>query len=286
MTDARYEAQRLIVHLAGQVLVLLGGARTELMEILGLLLIKDLQVIVKLVVVSLGNEAELLGDRAATKYKAVVFLELLDLANDGEHDELVEALQERRAQMLMQDMDVAQAEDLRALGIVPARNAIQVHALADAIGNVAQQSTEECEVVRVHGNERRHVILILSVEVDVVLARHQGSRLLVDREVDNTLQFILPNLLALYVQEVLDVLDGALEACELLAKHLEFGLERLLALGEDEALMQELRQCPTKLLADAVDENLFGVNLDDTHERLVKHEHAFSEHRDLMRSLR
>lgn len=44
--------------------------------------------------------------------KAVIFLELLGLTDEVEHDQLVETLQEGRAQVLMQDVNVAQTKEL------------------------------------------------------------------------------------------------------------------------------------------------------------------------------
>jgi hypothetical protein len=41
--------------------------------------------------------------------------------------------------------------------------------------------------------------------------------------------------------------------------------------------MQHLCQCSSQLLPYTVNEYLLGVNLDDTHENLVEHQHTLSE---------
>lgn len=65
------------------------------------------------------------------------------------------------------------------------------------------------------------MVLVLSIQVHVVLARDERRRFLFNSIVDDARQLFSPDLFALDVEEVLDVLDGALEASELLTKHLE-----------------------------------------------------------------
>mmetsp|Transcript_7972 Transcript_7972/g.13375 ORF Transcript_7972/g.13375 Transcript_7972/m.13375 type:complete len:319 (-) Transcript_7972:113-1069(-) len=174
--------------------------------------------------------------------------------------------------------------------VVPAAEAVEVEALAQAVVDVAEEAAHEGEVVGVDGNEGGDVELVLVVEVGLVLLVDQVDGLLLDGEVDDASELLAPDLLPLDVEEVLDVLERAFEPRELVLEHLELGLEGLHVAHhrlprEDEALVQHFGERLAQLLAQPVDQDLLGVDLDDAHERLVEDEHAFGEHRDLVGAL-
>lgn len=64
---------------------------------------------------------------------AVFPLELFGLADDGVGDQPVQTLQERGAEVLMQKVDVPEAEDLSTLVVVPAAHAVEVVSSAQAV---------------------------------------------------------------------------------------------------------------------------------------------------------
>ena len=87
--------------------------------------------------------------------------------------------------MLVQEVDVPEAEDLRAVWVVPAAQTVQVHTFPKAVSDVSQKPAHECEVVGVYGDEGGDVVLVLVVQIGLVLLVDQGCRLFLDSMVDN-----------------------------------------------------------------------------------------------------
>jgi len=194
--DTRCELSRDVRGLFGQRLVLLGSPWIQSLEVRTDGLIKLHERLAKLLVPLLALEPELLGNRSTTNDEPIISLELSCFTDDGIHDESVKPLQEGCAQMFMQKVYIPKSEYLLTCRVIPAAEIIQVHALAQTICDISKQSSHECEIMGIHGNECRHIVLVLVIEVSLILLVDQCSRLLLDGKVDDPGQLLSPNLLS------------------------------------------------------------------------------------------
>ena len=177
---------------------------------------------------------------------------------------------------------MSQPEKLVSTCIVPGRQMFQVKTFGYGLQNVPQNTSHESEVCIINRSKYGNIVVLLSFHhVGWVLFVDQISSLFFDCKLNESHNLFVPYLLTVNVEEVLNVLDGPLEALDLISKLHEFS-EHLpahiwLSLVKYETLMQHLCQCSSQLLPYTVNEYLLGLNLDDTHEYLVEHQHTLSE---------
>lgn len=119
-------------------------------------------------------EPSLFRNLASPKEEAILPRKLLGCANDIVDDEPVEALEEGGAEVLMEEVNVPQTEYLLSVRVVPATQGIQVHASPKALGDVSEQPAHKGEIEGIHRNERRHVVLLLCVQIWLILFVDQG----------------------------------------------------------------------------------------------------------------
>jgi hypothetical protein len=195
----------------------------------------------------------------------------------------------------VEEVDVPQTEDLFAGKVVPGGLVVEVEAAVHLREDVPEHPAHEGLVLGVHGVELRSVTVV--VNVGRVLFVDKALGFLLDSVVDDVGELLAPDLLALDVQEVLDVLDASFESHKVGFKTEEFSFVNaelahgtlfrvvhiscgLVRLFENELLMEHRRHLLAQFLPEPVNQDLLRLDLRHAHQNLIQHQHPLSEHSD------
>ena len=88
--------------------------------------------------------------------------------------------------MFVQEVNISQTKYLRTLRVVPTTEAVQVHAFAQTICDVSEQSSHKSEVKCIYWDEGWNIVLFLVVNVSTVLSVNQGCRLFFNSKIDDS----------------------------------------------------------------------------------------------------
>ena len=158
------------------------------------------------------------------------------------------------------------ADDLAALRVVPAVHPLYVYVFLDVaeFEQFPEQSAREGDgggVLGLHlGDGDGGGLVGLDVGED---ERQEGGGLQVGVVAHHAGHFFLPDLEAVEADEVLDVLEGLLELLELVCQAVQATHEGVdAAFFEGHVRVQDLRNLIDQLAADALFQELLGVDLD------------------------
>ena len=122
----------------------------------------------------------------------------------------------------MKEVDEPQSESLFTRNLViPMTHLIQVDALVHRGKHSSEKAAHECQISLVHGFKHWDELSLVGVDVGGILLVDKLGRFFLDGKLYDPLEFFSPDLFALDIQEVLDVLDGAFETDKAALKSLK-----------------------------------------------------------------
>ena len=107
----------------------------------------------------------------------------------------------------MKEADESKTKRLLARFRVPVTHLVQIETIVHRVERSSQETAHECHVILVNRLKLRDELSLISVNISIVLLVDKFGSLLINSELNNALELLSPNLLALDIQEVLDVFD-------------------------------------------------------------------------------
>ncbi len=156
---------------------------------------------------------------------------------------------------------------------------IKIETLRDCLQNMSKYSPHKGKVILINWCEDWNMVRFLSFNhVCLILPGNEIGSLLLDSKLNQPDNLLIPYLLSIYIEEILNVFNGSLQPLNIVSEHFKL-LEHLpahvlLRLVKDEPFVEHVRQRPPQLFPDAVHQDLLRVDLDHTHQHFVKHQHA------------
>ena len=130
------------------------------------------KIVYKHFVVLFTFKPEIIRDLSSSNMVSIVSLELFCVTDNSVCDQSIKTLQECGSQMLMQKVNISQTKYLTTFIVIPATHTVQVLTSTQAVRDISEKSSHECEVVSIHWDESWHVVLILPINVYRILFVH------------------------------------------------------------------------------------------------------------------
>ena len=126
------------------------------------------------------------------------------------------------SKILMQKDNKSEAECLFTLCVIPVTHLIKVDTFVHWVENCSEKTTHESQIMFVHRFERWNKLNIIWVNIGSVLFIHKFRCLFLHCQVNYPLELFPPDLLSLDIQEILDILNRALETDKITLDFLKF----------------------------------------------------------------